>query len=125
MTATQMKFGGGYNEGRESSEESRGGLKNKLKNKNNLFNEESKGSSLPRGIGGKKKTGGKAGKSGKGSKKKGTIDITNKANGRNSNGSQEDYEDYESRNHSESDEAVDDRGAAFQNRNGPEAYDGY
>lgn len=30
--------------------------------------------------------------------------------------------DYESRNHSESDEAVDDRGAAFQNRNHPDEY---
>jgi hypothetical protein len=131
MTSTQMKFGGGYNDGRDSSEDSRTGFNNNLKKKTGKFNEESKGSSLPRGIGAKKKTGGKAPKVAKANKsgKKKTIDITENANRRNSiGGSQEDMEDmedYESRNHSESDEAVDDGGAAFQNRNGPDAYNGY
>jgi hypothetical protein len=89
MTSTQMKFNRGYDDGRSGSGESRGGFTNKLKKKTAATI--------------------KGGKSG-------PIDFTNGANRRNSGGSQDDKEydeNYMSRNHSESDEAVDDRGAAF------------
>jgi hypothetical protein len=75
-----------FNDGRSGSGDSRGGFNNKLK----------------------KKTAGTI----KGAKS-GPIDFTNANNRRSSGGSRDDNEDYESRNHSESDEAVDDRGAAF------------
>lgn len=68
MTTTQRKFGG-YNDNRGSSEDSNGGLKNKLNGMNNFMKENSSNSSIPRGIGAKKKTGnGKGKKGGKGSK---------------------------------------------------------